>query len=185
MTNRIEIAGLRVAGELFTFVADEALPGTGIGELDFWKGFAAILKDLAPRNRALLARRDDLQAKLDELETLVGSGEKALAARRSEIDTLMRRDIQRSARIARNSMEAVITAVNQDWGFLVIGAGANSGFTPQTSLLVQRDGQLVGRVTPSAIEPTQTIAEIDFDSLPAGARIQPGDRVILAKPNAN
>ena len=35
MTNRIEIAGLRVAGELFTFVADEALPGTGIGEIDF------------------------------------------------------------------------------------------------------------------------------------------------------
>ena len=66
MTNRIEIAGLRVAGELFTFVADEALPGTGISELDFWHRFAAIVKDLAPKNRALLARRDELQAKLDD-----------------------------------------------------------------------------------------------------------------------
>ena len=65
MTNRIEIAGLRVAGELFTFVADEALPGTGISELDFWHRFAAIVTDLAPKNRALLARRDELQAKLD------------------------------------------------------------------------------------------------------------------------
>ena len=65
MTNRIEIAGLRVAGELFTFVADEALPGTGIGEIAFWKCFADIVNGLAPRNRALLARRDELQARLD------------------------------------------------------------------------------------------------------------------------
>jgi malate synthase len=65
LTNRIEIAGLRVAGELFTFVADEALPGTGIGEIAFWKSFAEIVKDLAPRNSTLLARRDELQAKLD------------------------------------------------------------------------------------------------------------------------
>jgi malate synthase len=65
LTNRIEIAGLRVAGELFTFVADEALPGTGIGEIAFWKSFAEIVKDLAPRNRALLARREELQARLD------------------------------------------------------------------------------------------------------------------------
>ncbi|MFN4140830.1 malate synthase G [Aestuariivirga sp.] len=66
MTNRIEIAGLRVAGELFSFVAEEALPGTGMAELDFWKRLAAILDDLAPRNRELLAKRDALQAKLDD-----------------------------------------------------------------------------------------------------------------------
>jgi malate synthase len=66
VTNRIEVGGLRVAGELFTFVAAEALPGTGITEVEFWKSFAAIVNDLAPKNRALLARRDDLQAKLDD-----------------------------------------------------------------------------------------------------------------------
>ena len=65
MTNRIEIAGLRVDGELFAFVADEALAGSGISELEFWKSFAAILADLAPKNRALLAKRDALQEKLD------------------------------------------------------------------------------------------------------------------------
>ncbi len=65
LTNRIEVAGLRVAGELFAFIAEEALPGTGIAELDFWQRFAAIVSDLAPKNRTLLARRDELQAKLD------------------------------------------------------------------------------------------------------------------------
>ncbi len=66
MSNRIEVAGLRVAGELFAFVADEALAGTGIGELDFWHRFADIIHDLTPKNRALLARRDALQAALDD-----------------------------------------------------------------------------------------------------------------------
>ena len=65
MTNRIEIADLKVSGELYSFVAEEALPGTGIAEADFWRSFAAIVQDLAPRNRVLLARRDELQAKLD------------------------------------------------------------------------------------------------------------------------
>ncbi len=124
-------------------------------------------------------------AKLDELEVLVESAEKSLAKFRAEFDRLVKRDIERNSRISRNSMESVVTAVNQDWGFLVIGAGSNSGFTPQTSLIVQRDGRLVGRVRPSSIEPTQTIAEIDFNSLAPGVRLQPGDRVMLENPLTN
>jgi len=143
------------------------------------------LENLGDKIQEIDEERKAQQAKLEEAETLVEAAEKKLSAARADIDRLVKRDIERSARIGRNSMEAVVTAVNQEWGFLVIGAGSNSGFTPQTSLLVQRDGRLVGRVTPSSIEPTQTIAEIDFNSLAAGARIQPGDRVILTKPNAN
>lgn len=125
------------------------------------------------------------QAQLEEMQTNIGAAENKLTTTRAEFDRLVRRDVARTARIGRNSMEAVVTAVNQDWGFLVIGAGSNSGFSPQSSLLVKRGGRYIGRVTPSSIEPTQTIAEIDFASVAAGARIQPGDRVILAKPNAN
>jgi malate synthase len=66
LTNRIEIAGLRVAGELFSFIADEALPGTGIAELDFWHRFSDIVHQLGPKNRSLLAKRDALQEKLDK-----------------------------------------------------------------------------------------------------------------------
>jgi septal ring factor EnvC (AmiA/AmiB activator) len=125
------------------------------------------------------------QKKLEELETLVAGAEKSLSSSRSELDRLAKRMVERSARISKNSMEAVVTAVNQDWGFLVIGAGSNSGFTPQTDLLVERDGRKIGLVRPSSIEPTQTIAEIQLESLAAGVRVQPGDRVILAKPTTN
>ena len=62
---RVEIEGLKIAGELHRFVGEEALPGTGIDAGAFWSGFAAIARDLAPRNRALLEMRDDMQAKID------------------------------------------------------------------------------------------------------------------------
>lgn len=125
------------------------------------------------------------QTKLEETTTLITGAEKALATTRAEQDRLMKRISERSARIVKNAKESTVTAVNQDWGFVVIGAGSNSNFTPQTPLLVERDGRFIGRVKPSAVEATQTIAEIDFESLAPGVRIQPGDRVILQNPAAN
>ena len=65
MTERIAEGTLRIAKPLFDFINDEALPGTGLDPGHFWKSFEAILTDLAPRNRALLARRDELQARID------------------------------------------------------------------------------------------------------------------------
>ncbi|TXN48993.1 malate synthase G, partial [Methylobacterium sp. WL18] len=59
------MSGLVVAEDLRRFVSEEALPGTGVDADRFWSGFAAILRDLAPRNRALLDRRDALQADID------------------------------------------------------------------------------------------------------------------------
>jgi malate synthase len=56
---------LNVAEPLKSFIETEALPGTGVDAAAFWAGFEAILRDLAPRNAALLARRDELQAKID------------------------------------------------------------------------------------------------------------------------
>ena len=66
VTERIQVGGLQVATELHRFIENEALPGTGVSSEQFWSGLDAILHDLAPRNRALLAKRDELQAKIDE-----------------------------------------------------------------------------------------------------------------------
>ena len=63
--SRTTIHGLNVATALATFLETEALPGTGVPADAFWSGFAALLHDLAPRNKALLARRDELQAQID------------------------------------------------------------------------------------------------------------------------
>ena len=64
--NMTDHYGLRVDAALSQFIEREALPGTGIDAQAFWQGFAAIVHDLAPKNRALLAERDRLQTALDE-----------------------------------------------------------------------------------------------------------------------
>ncbi|SIO50053.1 malate synthase [Burkholderia sp. GAS332] len=65
MTQMNQRGGLQVAANLDQFVETEALPGTGIDSAAFWSGFDALVHELAPKNRALLAERDRLQTELD------------------------------------------------------------------------------------------------------------------------
>ena len=63
---RIPVHSLHVAASLHSFIENEALPGTGLTNKAFWEGFDALVADLAPKNMALLAERDRLQAELDQ-----------------------------------------------------------------------------------------------------------------------
>ncbi len=62
---RVGVAGLQVAAVLHRFVAEEVIAGSGINPEAFWRGLAAIVGDLGPRNRELLATRDRLQERID------------------------------------------------------------------------------------------------------------------------
>ena len=61
-----KIGGISVAKSLFSFVNDEALPGTGVSTTQFWNGLAGLIFEFAPAIRAQLRFRDELQAKIDE-----------------------------------------------------------------------------------------------------------------------
>ncbi|WP_439125302.1 MAG: malate synthase G [Pseudomonas rhizophila] len=65
MTEHVQVGGLRVAKVLFDFVNNEAIPGTGLTADAFWAGADKVIHDLAPKNKALLAKRDDFQAQID------------------------------------------------------------------------------------------------------------------------
>ena len=61
----VTAGGVQVARTLYDFVNAEAIPGTGVAQAAFWRGLGALIRDLAPRNRALLDRRDTLQRQID------------------------------------------------------------------------------------------------------------------------
>ena len=65
MSERIHHSGLQIAKPIFDLVAQEVCPGSGIEADNFWRDFAAIIRDLAPINRQLLEKRESLQATID------------------------------------------------------------------------------------------------------------------------
>ncbi|MBT6094499.1 MAG: malate synthase G [Rhodospirillaceae bacterium] len=66
MSDMVQAGNLQVAQELHDFINREAVTGTGVTADGFWTAMDAVVHDLAPKNRALLAKRDDIQAKLDQ-----------------------------------------------------------------------------------------------------------------------
>ncbi|WP_421621203.1 malate synthase G [Alkalilimnicola ehrlichii] len=66
MTQRIEVGGLQVAQELYDLVAKEIAPATGVDADGFWTYLGAIVRDLGPRNRELLQKRDEIQQAIDK-----------------------------------------------------------------------------------------------------------------------
>ena len=65
MTTRIEHSGLKIAKPIYDLVSDRICPQVGINADRFWESFAAIIESFAPRNQALLAKRESLQAQID------------------------------------------------------------------------------------------------------------------------
>ncbi|MCE2661100.1 MAG: malate synthase G, partial [Rubrivivax sp.] len=88
MTERTTVHGLQVASELKTFVDTQVLPGTGLDADTYWAGFAAIVNDLAPKNAALLAERDRLQAELDAWHQKYPGPVKAMARYRAFLEKI-------------------------------------------------------------------------------------------------
>jgi malate synthase len=65
MTKRIEQHGLQIADELYDFIVCKALPGTGVEADEFWQGLSALAHEFGPKNLALLAKREEIQQKID------------------------------------------------------------------------------------------------------------------------
>ena len=66
MPHTLTHSGLSVDNQLADFVKNQLLPGTHLNEQQFWQRFAHIVQTLTPVNRALLAKREQLQQQIDE-----------------------------------------------------------------------------------------------------------------------
>ncbi|GCD82376.1 malate synthase G [Parageobacillus thermoglucosidasius] len=66
MGEYVKVGNLQVAKLLYEFINDEVLPGSEVNSETFWKDFETLIADLTPRNKALLARRDEIQEKINQ-----------------------------------------------------------------------------------------------------------------------
>ncbi|TAG07212.1 MAG: hypothetical protein EAZ42_13095 [Verrucomicrobia bacterium] len=143
------------------------------------------VENLPDKIKDIEQSKEEKQEKIVELNTLIEGAKSAATASQNEVKKVAERRAERGTRLKLNSTSSVVTAVNNDWGFVVIGAGSNSGFTPQTELIVVRDGRTIGKIIPRSVEPTQVVGDLDRNSMIPGVRVQPGDRVIISKPFTN
>lgn len=121
----------------------------------------------------------DGEAQVAKIQEQVAAKDGELKKVQDTVNDIKERIEARKKSFDRNSLVATIIAVNNDWGFVVVEGGTNKGITSDTSLLVTRGEQTIGKLKILSVDATKTVANIDQKSLRAGLSIQPGDRVIL------
>ncbi len=65
MSSRETRSGLQISAELTGFIEGQALPGTGVSPETFWSGLSRMVEELGPKNKALLAKRNEIQGRID------------------------------------------------------------------------------------------------------------------------
>ena len=65
-TNRVQKGILAIDQQLYDFIENEVLPKVGVDSDNYWSGFEKVIKEFTPRNKALLATREKIQAQIDE-----------------------------------------------------------------------------------------------------------------------
>ncbi len=134
----------------------------------------------------LQEERKSQGTRLDELIMITTKLTKEVSDKRAENTRQNGRLADIRKKIALNSKVGAITTVDSTWGFVIVNLGANnSNVTPQSKLLVSRNGTLLGSLKPTSVEATQTVCDLNARDLKSGVRIQPGDRVTLAESVGN
>jgi cell shape-determining protein MreC len=85
----------------------------------------------------------------------------------------------------RNGLEGRILAVNPSWNFVILSLGDKNGVVNNAELLINRGGQLIGKVRITSVEPSTSVADIVVNSVRSGLTVQPGDTVIYRGPESS
>ena len=118
------------------------------------------------------AKVSKLEQEAKAFQTEKEDADKKVAALEAE-------NARRAASMSRPGLEGKVLAVNPNWNFVVLSIGDKQGVVSNSSLIVKRGGNLVGRLRVTSVEPTTSIADILPGSMPKGSYLQPGDVVIF------
>ena len=117
--------------------------------------------------------KQDLATRKTELEVV----NKKVAVNEVRIEKAEKVQTDRLSSIGRNATEGLITAVNTDWGFVLVNIGKDQGVQGDSQLIVQRDGIRIGNLNVVSIQPGLTVADINQKGL--SGSVEPGDKVIF------
>ena len=117
-------------------------------------------------------------ARLLELETVNQQLTDQNVSLSAQVAELKRKDGARQNSQMRQGLSGTILAVNQAWNFVVLSLGDRQGVVSNAEMLVQRDGQYLGKIRVTSVEPSTSIADILVRTVPRGLSVMPGDRVI-------
>jgi myosin heavy subunit len=103
--------------------------------------------------------------------------EKAASAQ-AEAAALQKREQDRQAAQMAKGLEGTILAYNPAWNFVVLNIGDKQSVVEGAEMIITRNGQMLGKVKVTSVEPTTSVADVDLASVSDRVRIQPGDKVI-------
>lgn len=122
---------------------------------------------------------DELQKQRDELQVVKDGMEAQLKTAQNQLAASAKREQDRQTGVSMVGLQGRVLAVDRNWNFVVLNIGDRSGVNNNATMVVQRGGSLVGKVRITSVEPSQSIADIIPNSVPAGISVQAGDTVVF------
>ncbi len=142
-------------------------------------GSSGTMEEILAKNEQL---KKDNDAKVEELDKISKEAEvakKAIVESQNLITRLKQQQATRAKAISLASRTGTVSAVNPDFGFVIVNLGQNQGVSSESRLLVKRGSQLIGKLNIVQIEANTTVADIAVKSITPGFEIQPGDEVVF------
>jgi len=173
-----------IAGDLEDVVAEEAQIDKSIELIKAkfpdieLEGVPAKYSEMVDKEKKLTAEAEDLalfKTKLDE----------EIAKNKADIVRVKGKVEESRNRVKGNTFQATVTAVDNNWDFVIIGAGEKSGLDTDSKLLVHRGGRFLGKLSVSKLEANRAVADVEPGSLRKGVTLRAGDQVILEKVRSN
>ncbi len=123
---------------------------------------------------------DKARHQLAELQVIKDGLEGQLKNAQAQTQAARRQIAMRETAEAKNGLQGRVLAVDRNWNFVVLNLGGRSGINSNETMVIRRGNSLVGRVRVTSVEPSQSIADIVPNSVPAGISVQAGDMVIFS-----
>ena len=122
---------------------------------------------------------EDLKHQRDEGVVVIEGLKDQVKVAQNQVAELQKSEVRRQQGIMMNGLRGRVLAVDRNWNFVVIDLGDNKGVNANATMLIQRGGELVGKVKITSVEPSQSIADIIPNSVPPGVSVQAGDTVVF------